>query len=334
MTKEDLPVDPRGLNLDLDDLTQAWNESSKSQDPAARILIAFGQCKVFGVEVEERHRGFITEEFLGLAADGLRDVVERQIGFVTGLGDRWYDLNAPEEADNICIKTLRRRTDLWGGVQVLMQHMPVPIELAAQIKRLADTIRDERYTIATIADTTEFLNLRHDVSGASSGALPWWIGDELDLAFRHTEQLSESSANFAILAEAQRHRDQLPSELMLGMVALTQSASDENEKDYRVLRWVCEEEPELFARMRVPVESSAADEAKKRPLVFCRANPDGSNPRCHDFNGLAARLGDCVDQIGDKAEVRFSLSEIRESFDGYLWVGESPCPWVLASEEE
>ena len=243
----------------------------------------------------------------------------------------------------MCMKAIRVRTDLWGVTLALSDNGfasetdsetesgAAANELGIKIAELDESLKASLSTLATVAQTTAFRNFRDGIAEARAQPLPWWLGNEIDDAYRQTEQFAQDSLpspELVVLADQARFKSGLP-EYSVSFAAAPLDGQTDSPDD---LRWGAGDDSGLYAKMSVPAVSSDSEERVERKLIFWRTTPDG-DVRNRDLAGSTIRIGNHTAKIDESAQAIVRLSDLRDECDGLLWVGESPYPW-LPSEEE
>ena len=307
-TATELPDDPLGYRLDLQDSLESPTPAAPNPVPAA---LALARCTVSGVTLPDdlRQRAML---LLSAAVPTLRGELSEWAESARTLGVRWTDADDPWEADELVRTLIELRTDALGLERVVGEP------LSAAVREFDAALKDEEGLLATVVGSNWFANLRQSLA-TELLAEAWWLYPVAE----PVEDLPPPEY-FAVVRRVRRAKSAFPA--LVETPALAADVADTAAAPLpTTLRWKSPDD-RYEARLNLPAVSSQADETVPRPLKLIAAGAAVA--------GLLVRLGGVSQTSDTNGRIPLTLAELRPNWDGRLFVGTPEVEWPLAVDDE
>ncbi|OWK41129.1 hypothetical protein [Fimbriiglobus ruber] len=319
------PDDPLGYRLDLAD---ALEQSDGSEVDAARIVVAYARCVVFGATPSPE----TAARAAGQRAAALPEVVrqiEKWAASARSLGSRWVAADDPWEADELAQAMLEVRTDAWGIELVFgggSEGGSVPAAIRGAITAFDEALRVQDDILGTIAQTNWFKNYRATVRPDLVSSA-WWLGPNAFAVADAEKQVVPSlppAEYWAVVRSVATWRTRFPRLVEPGLLAADVVPAAATPAIWTA-QWRSPDGRHV-ARLTLPATTTSEDDKVPQPLAFRRA--DDSSPAT-ELNDRVIRLGIVERAIDAQGRVQVTLAEFRERCDGRLFVGDPAEEWRL-----
>lgn len=313
----DTPEDPYGCRQRLREaLTQSPGERA-----ALNVLLALGQCRVFGVDPGAE-----------LPASTLRNALREMqqsssvwIDSARTLGTKWCQTDDPKQADEQCAALLELRTELHG-VELILADLNNLEDWPQELNTFDAALATELPVLSTLVGTTWLNRYRAALVEELRTAPPWWLGPALEAA-AHTAETSIAATlpdaeSWAVVRSVHAWKSNFPACVEPKPLA-AQPEQELPPISTRAFRWRSLDE-RFFAHLNLPVSSNPNAEVVNRPLHVLRTSD--SDPAV-ELAGELVVLGAFRGVLDTNGQVWLTLAELRHACDGRLFVGTMVNEW-------
>jgi hypothetical protein len=326
--------------------------SDEAKQAAARLAVALGYCRLFGIDAGEDDGTLPVPEARG-AIESLLQQIRELREQVRTLPERWDDAADGFEAESMCADILEQRMDLWAAMvalgeaslSALIDEDPGAEELSEGLERLMNAIFDlddeikqqeVLLLLSTLTETELLENWRRNLVEPYASILPYWLDGTLEDAAEYLKHEFEATVpRFGIVKPEVRASQGIREVFQnlpqpLAVAADAQSLSD----PFVLLKWRSPD-GQYLARLFVPKQPVIGQVVSFVLVKLQRDTPDGKELPASDLAGTSISLGGVVTQISADGSARMALDALvkaaHEQEEFALRVGDAV--WEESNEE-
>lgn len=326
--------------------------SDEAKQAAARLAVALGYCRLFGIDPGEDDGTLPVPEARG-AIESLLQQIHELREQVRTLPERWDDAADGFEAESMCADILEQRMDLWAAMvalgeaslSALIDEDPGAEELSEGLERLMNAIFDlddeikqqeVLLLLSTLTETELLENWRRNLVEPYASILPYWLDGTLEDAAEYLKHEFEATVpRFGIVKPEVRASQGIREVFQnlpqpLAVAADAQSLSD----PFVLLKWRSPD-GQYLARLFVPKQPVIGQVVSFVLVKLQRDTPDGKELPASDLAGTSISLGGVVTQISADGSAKMALDALvkaaHEQEEFALRVGD--CIWEESNEE-
>jgi len=323
--------------------------SEEAKQAAARLAVALGYCRLFGIDAGEddgtlpvpESRGAI-ESLLGQIHD-LREQIQT-------LPERWDDAADGFEAESLCADVLEQRMDLWAAMvalgeaslSALIDEDPGAEELSEELETLMKAIfdlddvikqREILLLLSTLTETELLENWRRNLVEPYASTLPYWLDGTLEDAAQYLEREFEATVPRFKVVKPEVRASQRTREVFKNLPQPLAVAADAQAlpNPFILLKWRSPD-GQYLARFFVPCPPVTGQMVR---FNLVKLQPDGTELPASDLVGTFISLGGVVSQISADGSAHMDLDALvkaaHEQKEFALRVGDSI--WEESNEE-